>query len=422
MKSNVHKKHVESGQSSQPTISHVMSRVETTQLKSDFFMDTTRMLIEANIPIEKLNNRSFREYLSKYTKREIPNPSNIRKHYVPNIYEEVIQKIREIVGNNAVYLIVDETSDAKNRYVVNIMVGILNGEPIKPMLLATTFVNKTNNKTISQCIVDSLTKLWSGIIHYDRLWLVVSDQASYLLKSISNLKSIFPNLKHITCIAHALHRVSCVVMNENKETNELISRFKQIMAKSPLRAFEYQEQTGLPLPPNPVITRWNTWLSAAFYYADNYSKVKNFIEDLNDSSQAIIAVKNVIKSQSLENQLLGLKEMKFLTEAITSLEEQNLKTCRQMEILNDVKSKLNGKCLKKLEKSLTKNPDIIWFTSDERDYEFKSNTKYAPLVSCDIERSFSIYKDILSDKRQNMSLDTIEYLNVICFNAFLNNN
>jgi hypothetical protein len=47
-----------------------------------------------------------------------------------------------------IYLIVDETTDAKNRYVVNIMVGSLNGTHSKPMLISTTFVDQTNNKSM----------------------------------------------------------------------------------------------------------------------------------------------------------------------------------------------------------------------------------------------------------------------------------
>ena len=51
--------------------------------------------------------------------------------------------------------------------------------------------------------------------------------------------------------------------------------------------------------------------------------------------------------------------------------------------------------------------------------KIKSIIKYV-FVSVDVERSFSKYKDILSDKRQNMTKSTIQHLNTICFNNFLN--
>lgn len=39
--------------------------------------------------------------------------------------------------------------------------------------------------------------------------------------------------------------------------------------------------------------------------------------------------------------------------------------------------------------------------------------KFAPITSCDVERSFSVFKNILTDKRTNMSLDTLK-MNVVC--------
>jgi hypothetical protein len=110
----------------------------------------------------------------------------------------------------------------------------------------------------------------------------------------------------------------------------------------------------------------------------------------------------------------------FLTEALIELQTQGLKLSKQLEILGAVKDQLQGNCLVKLEKSLRKNPDLKKFIKDDNDYEFRCNIKFAPLVSVDVERSFSKYKEILSDKRQNMTKATVEHLNIICFNNFLN--
>ncbi len=84
-----------------------------------------------------------------------------------------------------------------------------------------------------------------------------------------------------------------------------------------------------------------------------------------------------------------------------------------MEILGAVKDQLQDNCLVKLEKSLRKNPDLKKFTNDDNDYEFRCNIKFAPLVSVDVERSSDKYKEILSDKRQNMTKATVEHLNIM---------
>ena len=86
-----------------------------------------------------------------------------------------------------------------------------------------------------------------------------------------------------------------------------------------------------------------------------------------------------------------------------------------------MEQKLSGNSLEKLRKSLTKNSDLKKLT-ENTDYDFKLKTRYAPLVSVEVERSFSKYEDILSDKRHNMTLKTIEHMNIICFNAFLREN
>jgi len=33
----------------------------------------------------------------------------------------------------------------------------------------------------------------------------------------------------------------------------------------------------MPLPPEPVITRWGTWLNAAMFYADHFETFKNVV-------------------------------------------------------------------------------------------------------------------------------------------------
>ena len=90
----------------------------------------------------------------------------------------------------------------------------------------------------------------------------------------------------------------------------------------------------------------------------------------------------------------------------------------QLEILNSVKFKLEGESLQKLEESLVKNPDFLKFTTNQ-ELEHRLKTLYAPLVSVEVERSFSKFKLLLSDERHNYTIENIAMLNVIQFNAFL---
>jgi hypothetical protein len=45
-------------------------------------------------------------------------------------------------------------------------------------------------------------------------------------------------------------------------------RMKKIFVKAPARKMHFNPVApGVPLPPEPVVTRWGTWTDAAIYYA-----------------------------------------------------------------------------------------------------------------------------------------------------------
>ena len=89
------------------------------------------------------------------------------------------------------------------------------------------FKNKEvqSGKTVvsQQFIGEALT---SEEIKYGWAWLVLTDQASYMLLAYTKLKSIYCNLKHVTCIVHALHRVWESLKDEYSYVNEFVSCIK----------------------------------------------------------------------------------------------------------------------------------------------------------------------------------------------------
>ncbi|KAJ4450619.1 hypothetical protein ANN_02047 [Periplaneta americana] len=61
---------------------------------------------------------------------------------------------------------------------------------------------------------------------------------------------------------------------------------------------------GIPLPPQPVLTRWGTWLDAVNYYAEHYGKIMEVLEDILfiDSNFKIVS-KSIILLESSKLQL-----------------------------------------------------------------------------------------------------------------------
>jgi len=360
----------------------------------------------------------LKSFLEKYTGRHTPSPQTLR-NYVDVLYEGSLAKVRQEISDNDLYFIVDETTDVCGRYVLNIMVGVLNGEKVKSMLLSVRYLSKCDANSIGQEIVESCRLIWPQRTQYEKVLLIVTDQAANMKAAIRGIKGLFINMSHVTCIVHALHNTSEAVRNRCKTLNKFISSMKEVLSKSASRKAIFKKFCGLELPPNPVITRWGTWIVTASYYFENYEIVKKFIKnELKATSGAAQKLKKLIENTTLEDELFYVNEFAFIPKTITKLEEQSLKKSEQFEILNETKSKLKDEALAKLSKSLEKNPDILEFVNN-MEFTFRKKTMYAPLTSVDVERSFSIYKNILSDRRQRLTTENIEKYNVIEFNKYL---
>lgn len=57
--------------------------------------------------------------------------------------------------------------------------------------------------------------------------------------------------------------------------DRLVSNIKNIFLKalSPVQLFK-EMAPEIPLPPQPILTQWGTWLSAALYYAEHFKKMQ----------------------------------------------------------------------------------------------------------------------------------------------------
>lgn len=98
---------------------------------------------------------------------------------------------------------------------------------------------------------------------------------------------------HVTCAAHAIHRVCECARAKYVEVDRLISSVKKIFCKAPSRIRKLHDMyPDLAVPPQPILTRWGTWIAAAIYYADNHNKILNVLNklDKDESAQIPIAI------------------------------------------------------------------------------------------------------------------------------------
>ncbi|KAJ4451158.1 hypothetical protein ANN_02600 [Periplaneta americana] len=72
------------------------------------------------------------------------------------------------------------------------------------------------------------------------------------------------------------------------------SAYKNSIKHTTMRVLLFQIiAPGIPLPPQPVLTRWETWLDSVNYYAEHYGKIMEVIDVLDSKdSSAVAAVKS----------------------------------------------------------------------------------------------------------------------------------
>jgi hypothetical protein len=56
-----------------------------------------------------------------------------------------------------------------------------------------------------------------------------------MVKAANGIKMLFPKMVHVTCLAHALHRVAEEIRESYPYVDKLILKVKKVFIKAPLR-------------------------------------------------------------------------------------------------------------------------------------------------------------------------------------------
>ncbi|XP_026820145.1 uncharacterized protein LOC113558795 [Rhopalosiphum maidis] len=241
---------------------------------------------------------------------------------------------------------------------------------------------------------------------------------------------------HITCTAHGLHRVAEEVRGKFSNVDKLISSVKKIFRKAPNRVQLFKDEAPhLNLPPEPIITRWSTWIIASNYYCENIEIIRKILEKLDaDDAVSIKEAKKYISKAGIERDLAYIKSnFTILTVSITKLQKQGLPLAEAINVFENVEkvfetlqgpigkavfNKLNNVTHKNVGLKILKNISNILsgvtmntelepglpedFSTDDLVY-----FKFAPITSVDIERSFSMYKTLLSNNRRSFHFENL---------------
>ncbi|KAJ8915555.1 hypothetical protein NQ315_012439 [Exocentrus adspersus] len=316
---------------------------KTKSEKDVFNQELCRAFVAANIPLKKLQNQQLREFLQKHCNQNISDESTLRKKSLQVLYENVIQEIRTTIYKNNYYVIVDESTDACGRYIVHLIIGTLKEDgPGKPHLIASKELQKTNNVTVTRFIQQALSKFFlPNQVPAEKFLVFLSDSAAYMVKVGQNLKIFYSNMVHVTCLLHGINRVAEAIRMEYPLVNKLISSVKKVFLKVPLRVQLYKEKfPGVSLPPEPVITRWGTWIKAAIFYADHFDLIKELILEIQDNSQCVIDSQKLLNITAVAKDLVFIKtNFGFIPDIILSLENRYLSLRDSVNLVNTFSDK-----------------------------------------------------------------------------------
>lgn len=105
-------------------------------------------------------------------------------------------------------------------------------------------------------IYNSALRIFLPNVDEERILLLVTDAAPYMIKVGKKLKLFYDNMVHITYIVHGLHRIAEEVRLHFPLVNKLVSCVKKVFVKTPFRIETYRKiLKNTPLPLEPILSR-----------------------------------------------------------------------------------------------------------------------------------------------------------------------
>lgn len=108
--------------------------------------------------MHKITNPAIVDFIEKYTKFSAPSETTLRRKCVPKLFDETIERMKQIAANKYLWVSIDETTDVEQRYVANSVFGVL-GEPDRCYLFATKVLDATNHNTVAAFFDECVNEL-----------------------------------------------------------------------------------------------------------------------------------------------------------------------------------------------------------------------------------------------------------------------
>ena len=263
------------------------------------------------------NIKSLYDFFENFTGRKIPCETTLRNHLFQS-YSFIKNKVREDIGDNMIYISMDEASAVKFKFV-SIIVGTL--KPSNPHLqkqFVFDFVKLTSSWTTSEVIKifqNTLNELYGENwkeISQKRVKLFVSDAGSQMVSAGKKLQKEYPSMLFLTCLCHGLHNLCSTILSLFPNAMKFITAMNNILYRSTARMNSFLTLLSIKKKPiKAVETRWGTGLDACVYWFSNFDFAVSFLPTLKiTKSKSKSNEKDDISHIELANQLILLDSTK----------------------------------------------------------------------------------------------------------------
>ena len=373
-----------------------------------------RAFLACDIPLKNLR-KSHMQQLFLSMDNPAPSETTCRRK-TKTLANEIHAKIKSIVekSKNGIFVVFDESSMDGISYACT-LIGTVENPSVAYLVSVKELESSLNAQITSQLIDDELRRY---NIKREKVLLFLSDAATYMVKAGEILHNFYPKMTHVKCMSHLLHNSCMKIRSRFPEIDNLVASVKAATRKNKGRKELFKEK-GIPIPPAPVITRWGSWLKAAFYYAKHLRTVQAIFYPITGGKlvqKAQEALRNPEVFSSLTTVFGQYSSIVTVFEkeiGVNFTIEKAHKLFEQFDFGQDI-CEIKTYLSKRLEKNgLTKIVGQELTNLNPNDYAFLLKCQ---ATSVSVERAFSMLKNINAQDRNFKKGNLEEYL--LCnFNA-----
>ena len=293
----------------------------------------------------------------------------------------------------------DEAEIAKQKYI-SVLVDSLD-TPNQTFLVDCHPLDSgsnVNSSIILHTVGDILRQLE---IKRENFSLFLTDAARYMSLDGKALKELYPSLMHVTCVAHLLHNCAMRVRAHFKNIDKITATIKAATIKNKDRKKDFHD-ASLPSSPDPVITRWATWLRAALYHSENLPAVRTIVSNWTTAGLLVSRAKDAINVEDLVPDLVKINQYRTLAANEKFLEGSICTITEAYGLLKNMQFDDDPCAIKNYIKKRLSSSDLEAIincnnlTIDPTSYALLQK---AQPISAAVERSFSMLSKLLRKDR-----------------------